>query len=285
VIEKKNIEKSCKKGKEGRMDDLTSLIPVIKRARGYRLYALSGRRYLDLSLSNGHNLLGHKPKLFVNNIKQVCEKGLLSNLPSIYGPRFLKALRVLFPAYQTFFTATSLADLLAVAGDALGQPLSPSDIHDPLQETNPAGTISVWRPFFSGNIPSEYLLPVIPSGLGPALFVLCVRQAVTPLPVPAHSPLVLAAAVHSLQLLRSLPLPEYYRPDLLAGSKTFRQKDIYVIPRCPEPEYRRVFTHFLAAGVVLPPRYPDPAILPFELSPGELQNLLSLFDNHDKEST
>ena len=72
------------------MEDLTSLIPVIKRARGYRLYSISGRRYVDLALSGGYNLLGHRPTSFINGLKQVCEKGLLSDLPSIYGRRLVK---------------------------------------------------------------------------------------------------------------------------------------------------------------------------------------------------
>ncbi len=262
------------------MEDLTSLIPVIKRARGYRLYALSGRRYLDLSLSGGYNLLGHKPKGYINSLKQVCEKGLLSDLPSLYGKRLLKALRGLFPNYRTFFTGTSRTDLLTQAGIALGKPFSPSDIHDPLLGINPSGTISVWRPFFTGNISSDMILPMIPSGLGPALFILGLRQSLSPSPVsPTHAPLVLAAVVQSLHLLQAQTLPAYYRPDLLTSSPLFIQKDIYLVPRCSAAAYRPMFTRFLEAGVVLPPRYPAPAILPFELSPGELQNLLTLFDN------
>jgi hypothetical protein len=260
------------------MEDLSSLIPVIKRARGYRLYALSGRRYLDLSLSGGYNLLGHKPKAFVNNLKQVCEKGLLSDLPSVYGKRLLKALRDFFPDYRTFFTAASMPELLAAAGAALGSPLTASDIRDPLLKSNPDGRVNVWRPFFTGNVMSDIILPLIPTGIGPSLYIICLRRGAEPTlqPVPVHSPLLLAAVLHSLLLLRSLQLPSYYRPDLLTVSRHFEQKDIYLIPRCSAAEYRAVFVH--------PPRYPGPGILPFELSAGELQNLLGLFDNEKEDA-
>ena len=269
------------------MEDLTSLIPVIKRARGYRLYSISGRRYLDLSLSGGYNLLGHRPTSFINGLKQVCEKGLLSDLPSIYGRRLVKALRGFFPDYHSFYAAASVTELLSVAGAALGRPLTAADIHDPLRESHSSAPISVWRPFFSGNVLSDMILPVLPTGMGPALFVLCAKQAAPSETgqIPVLSPLVLSAVLQSLRLLKSLTLPEYYRPHLPGSPALFIQKDIYLVPRCSEAEYRGVFTRFLDAGVVLSPRYAAPSILPFELSPGELQNLLRLFDNQKEGTT
>jgi len=268
------------------MEDLSSLIPVIKRARGYRLYALSGLRYLDLSLGGGCNLPGHKPAGFVNQLKQVCEKGLLADLPSLYGKRLVKALRALFPGYQTFILASSRDELLETAGAALRTSIAKTDIHDPLLAPHPAGAIQVWRPFFTGNVMADIIFPVLPTGMGPSLFVLCTHQAIEPdrTPFPRLSPLVLAAALQSIHLLQSMRLPGYYRPDLLSSSTVFTQKDIYLVPRCAADGYREVFTRFLEKGVVLSPRYTEPSILPFELSPGELQNLLRLFDNQ-KEGT
>jgi hypothetical protein len=265
-----------------RMEDLTSLIPVMKRARGFRLYALSGKRYLDLSLAGGHNLLGHKPHLLVNTLKQVCEKGVLSDLPSIYEGRFFRALRVLFPAYHTFLAATSRPDLLALAARVLGLPLTEKDIRDPFIDGKPSsGTVCVWRPFFSGNIESDIILPVIPTGLGPCLFVLCAKMPSAAPTAVAHglSPLVFAAAAQGLNLLRTTRLPDYFRPDLIPRSRQFTQKDIYLVPRCTSAEYKKTFVRCLAAGILLPREPTAPAILPFELSPGELQNLLARFDN------
>jgi hypothetical protein len=261
------------------MDDLYSLIPVIKRARGYRLYAFTGKRYLDLYLGGGSNLLGHRAPQFVNHLKQAAERGAIADLPSIYTRRLTNQLRSLFPEHRTFLIAPSLPDLFSLAARVLDRPLSPTDIRDPLLNPETGGVVSVWRPHCPANAASDLILPVIPSGFGPGLFVLCARGEPGPdsVPAPAVNALLLAGAAHCLTLLAAIPLPEWYRPDLLANAPDFTQQGIWLVPRCPAAAYPALFRRFLETGLVLSPHFPAPSILPLELSPGELKHLAASF--------
>jgi hypothetical protein len=261
------------------MDDLYSLIPVIKRARGFRLYAFSGRRYLDLWLGGGHNFLGHKPPQFVNHLKQAAERGAVAELPSIYSRRLANALRSLFPDYSSFLVAPTLPELFEAASRALGRPFSPADVSDPLlpEKTKEAAAVSVWRPFCPANVMGDLLLPIVPSGLGTTPFVLCSRRPLPEVPAPPVSALVLAAAARRLNLLKECELPVWYRPDLFAASPRFAQHGVYLVPRCAAADYPAVFRRCLEAGLVLSPSFSEPSILPLELSFGELGLLHKAF--------
>ncbi|MBN2352254.1 MAG: hypothetical protein JXD23_06745 [Spirochaetales bacterium] len=260
------------------MEDLFSQIPIIKRARGYRLYAFSGKRYLDLWLSDGHNFLGHKPQGFVNYLKQAAERGAIADLPSLYTRRFVNALRSHFPDCQSFLIAPTLPALMKSASRALGRTLSCGDIFDPLVpgEGTP-GPISVWRPFCADNIDSDLVLPIVPTGFGPVLFALCSRQPLPEVDFPPASALILAGAAQRLGSLKDLALPEWYAPDLFAAAPHFTQHGLYLVPRGPAAAYPALFRRFLEAGLVLSPRPGEPSILPLELSPGELKLLLKIF--------
>jgi hypothetical protein len=196
------------------VDDLASLIPPINRARGYRLYDSSGRRWLDFWQNNGAALLGHRPHLLVNTLKQVLEKGLFADLPSVYANRLMRQLRELFPGYETFLFSSSQAQLVAWASEYAGKLLQAGDIRDPLfGNKEERGDIFLWRPFFSGNVMSDLLFPILPIGISGSLFVLCAKARFIPatsFPRPI-SPLLLAGAVHSLKLLKNLRLPEWHQ--------------------------------------------------------------------------
>ena len=45
----------------GQMIDLRKRVPIIRRAREYHLYSVTGKRYLDLWQNGGQALLGHRP--------------------------------------------------------------------------------------------------------------------------------------------------------------------------------------------------------------------------------
>ncbi len=266
------------------MDDLFSQIPIIKRARGFRLYAFSGKRYLDLWLSDGHNFLGHKPQGFVNYLKQAAERGAIADLPSIYTRRFMNALRAHFPGYHSFLLAPTLPALLKSASRALGRTLSCADIFDPLVPGGGTpGPISVWRPFCPDNADSDLVLPIVPTGFGPVLFALCSRQSLPESEPQAVSALVLAGAAQRLGRLKDLVLPEWYAPDLFAAAPHFTQHGLYLVPRGPADSYPALFRRFLEAGLVLSPRPHEPSILPLELSPGELKNIVISFMTEGKK--
>jgi len=58
-----------------------SLVPPIRRARGYRLYTADGRRLVDLWQDGGKALLGHTVPQLLNLLKDTASRGLFAPLP------------------------------------------------------------------------------------------------------------------------------------------------------------------------------------------------------------
>jgi hypothetical protein len=57
----------------------------------------------------------------------------------------------------------------------------------------------------------------------------------------------------------------------------WRRSGIYLMAEYPPRQHEAVFAAFLAAGVLLNPRYPGPSIIPGAASSGELALLHRLF--------
>lgn len=79
--------------------ELHSLVPPIRRARGYRLYTEDGRRLLDMDQQGGCAILGHRPEHLLNRVKDVLSVGLSAALPSKHDWRAAQRLRALLPGY------------------------------------------------------------------------------------------------------------------------------------------------------------------------------------------
>ena len=73
------------------------MIPCIRRARGFRIYDLQGRRYLDLFRDGA--LLGHRAAATVTAMKSALSQGLAASLPSSWEKRLAAALTRAFPRY------------------------------------------------------------------------------------------------------------------------------------------------------------------------------------------
>ncbi len=65
-------------------------IPRIRRARGFRLYDVEGRRYLDLSRDGA--LLGHRAAGVLSVMKSVLSQGLSTALPTAWEGRLVSAI-------------------------------------------------------------------------------------------------------------------------------------------------------------------------------------------------
>ncbi|HEQ71815.1 MAG TPA: hypothetical protein ENN69_04935 [Spirochaetia bacterium] len=259
------------------MEKRPAELPLIKRARGFRLYGHDGRRYLDCARDGGRALLGHKPHLLVRDLKQVLEQGLVADLPSVYERRLRKVLTRLFPAYRSFLIDSTYERLWGRISALLGTPLTAADAADPLSETvdgrKPA---SVWRPYSRLNLETDLLLPVIPFAIGTSPAVLCSKNELPPDTAEPVSPLALAGAHRALLELSRTALPDWYSPSLIGKGPYLVQKDLYLVAHCTPPVYTRIFKLFLDHGVLLSPRGDIPSLLPLELSSGEQKLLLEL---------
>ena len=266
------------------MSELWQNIPQIKRARAYRLYDFSGRRYVDLFQNNGYALLGHKPARLTGILKQVCAKGLIYDMPSIYSRRLNKALRSLFPGYKCFRISACLERALEMISVFTKKALTKPEIRDPLINNfkNEKPAIYYWRPFCNLPAVADILIPIIPFSVGDAPAIVCFKKRL-PSEFPASdmlSPLLLAGATRTIYDLIQYQKPAWYRDDLLKGAKAWVQKGIYILANFEAKYYSKVFHTFLAQGYIISPFFPGPSILPAQASLGELRKMIKLFQTN-----
>jgi len=260
-------------------------LPVIRRARGYRLYDLQGRRYLDLWQNGGRSLLGHRSGRLTTVLKSTISKGLIADLPSVYSGRLRRVLAGMFPGYKDFRLFKSEDSALKLVSEYLGREVRREDIADPLLRSEGRGgrDVSLWRPFCTEKKVSKkqqpkVLFPLLPFGLAGAPVVVCFREKVAERFPDSQiiSAVVLAGALRCLHDLSSHEPPEYR--DALKGCREWRREGIYLIPEFDLQRYEQVFFGFLEGGVLLCPQVPYISILPSgELSSGEWGKMIGLF--------
>ena len=270
------------------MRDLKRRIPVVRRAREYHLYSVSGKRYLDLWQNGGQTLLGHRPGRLTTVLKDTISKGLIADLPSVFGGRLIRLLQTMFPDYREFRLIGSPAEALQLASLYLGRSVAAAEVIDPLLQPGPAEDrpVSFWRPLLPDPPAAEVLFPVLPLAMAGAPLVVCFRGS-PPRDFPEQAPIsgvLLAGLLRSLHELRHFTMPPWVRPDLLAGCAGWRREQLYLIPEFDLTDYERVFEAFLDAQVLLSPEAPYLSILPGgEISKGELGKMIGLFHTYPGE--
>ena len=259
---------------------LCERLPAIRRARGYRLYAHDGRRYLDLWQQGGRAVLGHRAGRVTTVLKNVISTGLVTDLPSVYTRRLERTLAALFPGYPTFRLTGSLAAALELASEFLGHRVCAADIRDPLEGPGQAAPeLALWRPLCPAWLSPRVLLPRLPFAVAGAP-VAAGFDGEAPPGFPASeslSPTLLAGTLRAVHDLKRYTPPEWFREDLLAGAAGWEQRGLYVLPGFPGHRYPEVFAAFLGEQVLLNPFFPEASILPSEASPGELKKMIGLF--------
>jgi hypothetical protein len=255
-------------------------IPRIRRARGFRLYDLEGRRCLDLYRDGA--LLGHRAASVVTVMKSILSQGLSTALPTVWESRLVSAIGRMFPSRGAVRLYASPEHALDAVAHALGAPLAWEDVYDPAMAELPAtpSRVAFWRP----------LLPA-PPATGALLLQLPFTVCAAPAPVcctadaPPSDPLpgfILAAAARGLAALtRATATPALSGNPVLERAidraPGWNRRGPYVHAVFPEAEYPRVHAVFLRAGVLLFPGYHGPSVLPGECSPGETRLLADLF--------
>jgi len=263
------------------VSELLHAIPPIKRARAYYLYDFKGKRYLDLWQQDGRALLGHRPSGLTRVIKQVCSKGLITDLPAIYIKRLEKLLKQLLPQYKTVRAVYCMHRALELASLYLKKNIEVSMLRDPLINSRSGAKepIAYWRPFCDMPGRAEVVLPILPLIVSGAPVIICFKRKL-PADFPLSdiiSPLLLAGLIRSGYDLLQYQTAEWYNEELLKHAPGWKQQGIYITAQFEKSLYAHVFHAFLKQGFVLSPDYPGPSILPRELSEGELKKMLKLF--------
>jgi hypothetical protein len=272
--------------------DLQAALPQVRRARGYRLYGLDGRRYLDLAQDGGRAILGHRHAAAVTAMKNALSEGLDSMLPSLYEARLLKTLSRVFPGWGDFRIFASETRAFAAVSRALGAPLAAADVHDPALDPAPGRQprAARWRPWLPADAAAILdgagaLFPLLPVAAGEAPAVVCFRAALPPgFPDGDLLPgFLLAGAVRGLEALAAALAEGRGDQGLdcvrraLDRNERWERRGVYVRALCDPESYPEVHARFLAAGILLAPAFPGPSILPADCSPGEAARLAGLF--------
>ncbi len=257
-------------------------LPRIRRARGFRLYDVSGKRYLDLYQNAGAAILGHRSEGTVSAMKDALSRGLIHGFPSSYEGRLEKRLKEMFPAYACVRVYSCTHRGFEAASRFLGRRIDDDGILDPALDPLPrtAPAAALWRPFLPSlqrDLQADVLMPVLPRPQM-SLSVICFRSA-PPEDVPAsdHIPAYVLAGM--LRALKDLDRASPADP-LLDAPVGWERRGPYIRPVFDPAGYAAVFRSFLGSGVLLSPSYRVPSILPGEVSPGEARLLTSLFGSH-----
>ncbi len=271
--------------------DLLALVPPIRRARGFRLYTAAGRRFVDLWQYGGAAVLGHTAPGVLLSLKDTASRGLSAPLPHPAGRRLEQALLRLFPgrAVRLYADEASVDRALASAGRG---DLRFASFVDPALTDVPAGAFgALWRPWApESDVRPAALAPVLPVPWPgrPAALLLDASVADAFPPSDILSPVALAAAGRAVDDLRAaLPVRAEVRfgriDAALSEGGPWTRRGPYLRPeRALSGEgYATLFRRFLGAGFLLPPDAALPAILPGELSAGEVAALAALL----REST
>lgn len=254
---------------------LLGLVPMVLRARGFRLYTQGGKRLVDLWQNGGAAALGHTPPSVLRELKNAASRGLYAPFPHFMEGRFIKALSRIFPA-RTF-------KLYAAPPP-------------PLEAFMQNGTAAIWRPFLDPKEPLAapakppaliLALPGVQGWRGNLPLGLCVL-ALTPACEPAFpagdflSPALLAAAARGVYDLiaqaRERANVAYPRITKALRESPWQRQGVYLFYRrnFTAETWAALFKRFLDAGFLLPPNPAHPLTLPGELSPGEEVKLAAL---------
>jgi hypothetical protein len=263
-------------------------VPAVRRARGFRLYAPDGRRYLDLWQAGGAALLGHNPPHLLLTLKNAAARGLYAPLPSPETARLGKALLRWLPdrAWRWYADRHSAEAALAAA---LWPVRRLADFADPAARPFAGAAAGLWRPWLApGSIRPEaaappLLAPVLPLPLAgaPILFALEPASAAAFPPSDRLSALTAAAAARTVFDLLAAVQDGSREPDAdvaaaADASPAWRRAGLYLVSDAATDVYAARFDRYLAAGFLLPPDPAAPAILPAGLSPGEAAALRRL---------
>jgi hypothetical protein len=262
------------------------VIPVIRRARGFRLYDQNGGRYLDLYRDAGGALLGHRSGTTVTLMKSVLSQGLVSTVPSVWEVRLVRMIASMFPASRAVRLFSSFPRALEAVSFFAGMRVDVSDVHDPAihAETNGQPRALLWRPFLpldgSDGAACLAVLPILPLTVCGAPAPACFPDVpARELPVSDCLPgFILAGALSALAQVRRTPFAaNTVIQKAIDSSKQWARTGPYVRAVFDPDEYPRVFREFLHAGILLSPIYPGPSILPGQCSPGEARRAAELF--------
>jgi hypothetical protein len=259
-------------------DDLLRLLPPIRRARLWRLYAADGRRFLDLWQDGGRAFLGARSAGLGRELKAAIDVGLGRPFPSALEARLRKDLARRWPRWpvaRLYHNEDRALAALAAAG-AAGQAAILRPFGGLLEAGGPLPpTCDVEAPQDS----SPYALPMLPCPrhAAPGVILAADGTAAEALgPGDLLAPLQLAAALRTLADLDRVDAAAlealWKKADRHLG-KAFERRGPWLLPLFAPARHAEAFREALGLGILIPPSPASPALLPGDFDEGEIAGL------------
>jgi hypothetical protein len=254
-----------------------ALLPPIKRARFWRLYAEERGpdktwRFLDLWMDDGRCILGAKGTGLGTRAKAAIDVGLTRPFPSVREARLVKALLESYPSFASVRLYRSEERALLAA-----------------EAVAPGASIPVIYPFAEyleargGDAGSEAGRPRLamprlpcPAAFAPAALLFRDSSDAEAMAGDLVPPLQLACArdsLHELDLFRRSYDETLWRKADRRLGRFFERRGPYLFPKVDEDGYQAFFEAALGAGVLLSPAREKPSIIPGDFDDGELAKL------------
>lgn len=236
-------------------------LPIIKRARGVRLYGADSSRWIDCWLDGGRALIGHHARGICARMKNEMERGLLAPYPHRWTGRLEKAVSALFPAYPQIRIYSSLQRALE-ATDLSCLPVDPLD----LPAGTPQHTGALWgRPLLLRHPESSVLFPILalPGFGGPQMVLasdnLPASDSVSPVIAAALTRLCADLSKSTLSVANECPQCD----------KIWKRRGPYMMFRGEPDNYDSLFHALFSRRVLIAPSAGRPSVYPGGLSEGE----------------
>jgi len=267
------------------MNDLLRLLPPIRRARGNRLYAADGRRFLDLWLDDGRGILGERDRATRTQAANAADKGLTRPYPGLYDARFAKAVTAAWPGFGTVRTFSCERAALDAAARVLGSAPRIVDTAATSPFDPGAGpTLALARPFAAIPDGVDVAMPRLPCPRPYAPYCLMAREGTPAAAALASEPGELVPAQSTFAAARGLASLEtavrdgygeelWARFDKRLGA-FFARTGPYLFARVDADSYDAFFKAALEGGALVSPRFEAPSVVPPDFDDGELVKLL-----------
>ena len=255
-----------------------ALLPPIRRARLWRLYAEDGRRFLDLWMDGGRSLLGAKGTGLGTAAKAAIDTGLTRPFPSVREGRLEKALLERYPLFAAvrIFRNEDRARAAARAAFPGDEPAVLRPFAEHLRE-------GPGRP--DAAAPPRAALPLLPCPSALAPGILLVKDAADAAAIEGDlvPPLSLACAQRALSEL-DIFAREYgerlWKKTDRRLKPFFERSGPYLYPRIGVEGYEGFFAAALGAGILISPDPEQPSIVPGDFDDGELARLAKALGDH-----
>jgi hypothetical protein len=250
---------------------LLSRLPPIRRMRGWRLYAVNGKKLLSLWSDYGRNIFGYKPRGLATIAKSAIDRGLVAPSPGEWNGRIARIIRKNMPQtpFVTLFNSPEEATRIATGGTAKPAPgtcvfafdayLKKSDM------TSEPDSVSI-------------ILPV------PAAFSIGILARKSPSTEREKESGLIdglrgMTAIHALSLMfgqDTIDLSEQWkRIDRFSGS-LFERSGPWLYPRYPRAMHETIFMRCMERGILISPDYDFPSSVPGDFDIGEMKPMLEI---------